>query len=154
MPTVLVGDIYVKGRSSTKVQISSSTGRSYNEGNRVNTAEDGSTGTNLANHGVSLLTYSTAANLFTLDAPVAGRKKEIVLNSTVAPDATAIAFSVYSGSADIFIRDNSTTFTKPLYVNMLPPYASVSLIGLSTSEWGVLSSFGAVDFSTAAGYTT
>ena len=39
MATVLVGDIYVKGRSSTKVQISSSTGRSYTDGYQANAGD-------------------------------------------------------------------------------------------------------------------
>jgi hypothetical protein len=37
---------------------------------------------------------------------------------------------------------------------MLPPYASIKLVGLSTAEWGVLNTYGAVQLTTAAGYTT
>ena len=116
--------------------------------------EDASTASNLKSHGISLVPYSSATNAFTLDAPIAGVRKTLVMNAGVIADSTAINTSIYTGSTAILIQDNSTTVAPKLYVNILPPYANVELLGLSTSEWGIVSSYGAVQFTTAAGYTT
>ena len=159
--------VYVKN-GSTEFQVLSSTGQLYHNGtaitavttdlntvNEINANESGSTASNLTAYGLSLLSYSTAdAKLYTLDAPVTGKRKILTLNTTAVPDSTAIDVSVYTGSTAIFIRDNSTAYTEKLYINMLPPFASVELIGLSTAEYGVLTTYGAVQFSTAGTYTT
>ena len=119
-----------------------------------NLNETGSTSTNLSAKGLSLVAYSSVANTFTLSPPETGVEKIIAMDSTKVADSTSIAISIYSGSTAILFRDNTTTYTEKLYINMLPPYAGVKLVGLSTSKWGVLGTHGAVQFSTAAGYTT
>jgi hypothetical protein len=117
-----------------------------------NDYDTASTSANVKNHGLTIVPYSTAAQVFTLDAPVMGVRKTIAMNSTRAADSTSLntAFSV--GSATI--KDNSTTYAPKTYAVLRPPFASAELIGLSTSEWGVISSFGEVKFSTAATYST
>jgi len=119
-----------------------------------NLNETGSTSTNLSAKGLSLISYSSVANTFTLAPPEKGVEKVIAMDSTKVADSTAIAISIYSGSTAIFFRDDSTTYTEKLFINMLPPFSSVKMIGLSTSKWGIISNKGAVQFSTAAGYTT
>lgn len=116
--------------------------------------ETASTATNLRAFGMSLLPYSTAANKFTLSAPIAGVEKTIVLNSTLVADSTAINTTIYTGSTAIVIRDNSTLYNDKLYINVQPPYANIRLIGLSTSQWGVIGTHGAVQFSTAGTYSS
>ena len=116
--------------------------------------EIGSTAANLSAHGISSIPYSTVANVLTLDAPVYGVEKDIYMNSTAVTDTTAITTMVHTGSTAIFIRDNSTAYAKKLYASFQPPYAHLKLLGLSTAEWGVISTYGAVQFTTAVGYTT
>ena len=120
----------------------------------VEARETASTTVNLKAFGVSIVPYTTADNTFTLDAPITGVRKSIIMNSTLAPDAVAKDTNIYTGSTAIFIKDNSTTYNPKLYASLQPPFASLELLGLSTSEWGVIGSHGAVQFSTAAGYTT
>jgi hypothetical protein len=140
---------------STEFRIASSTGLLYSNGNPIGRSETGSTATNLTADGVSFLAYSSAANTYTLDAPVTGVIKSLVLGTTLVADSTAIAISVYTGSTAIHILDNSTAIALKLYANFLPPMGSIQLVGLSTILWGVLgTAYGTVQLTTAAGYTT
>ena len=52
--------------------------------------ETGTTTTSLKAYGISTVPYSTAANLFTLGAPITGVEKTLILNSTLVADSTAI----------------------------------------------------------------
>lgn len=154
--TVLAGGcpLYTKN-GSTEFQIASATGLLYSDGNPLGRIETGSTASNLVADGVSFLDYSSAANTYTLDAPVTGVIKSLVLDSTLVADSTAIAISVYTGSTAILIYDNSTAIAPKLYVNFLPPLGTIQLVGLSTIAWGVMGTpYGAVQLTTAAGYTT
>lgn len=117
--------------------------------------ETGTTATALVNYGASLLSYSTAdAKAYTLSAPAVGVGKTLILNTTVAPDTTAIFSSVYTGSTAIFIMDNSTAYAPKLYAGLGPPYALLELVGVTTAVWGVKTAYGNVKFSTAATFTT
>ena len=145
--------IFVGG--STATVLSDSSGQLYNKGEvPVFFTEAGTTSTGLKSYGQSILPYSSAANLFTLNAPITGVEKVICLDSTKVADTTAINTAVYTGSTAILIMDSSTTYAPKLFINMLPPYASVRMVGLSTATWGVLGTYGAVQLTTAAGYTT
>lgn len=126
-----------------------STGGYTNEYQEVAT-----TSVNLLPYGISTISYSTSANQYTLGAPIAGVEKVIVLNSTKVSDSTSINTRVYTGSTDISIVSNTTTYKDSLYINVQPPYALAKLIGLSTSKWGVVGAYGAVQFSTANTYTS
>lgn len=117
-------------------------------------SENASTSANLTAYGVSYLSYSTAANKYTLAAPITGVEKTIILNSTKVMDSTAINTNIYTGSTAITIMGNSTTYKDNLYINIQPPYASIRLLGLSTAQWGVIGTYGAVQLSTANTYTS
>jgi hypothetical protein len=117
-------------------------------------SESGSTASNLTPFGISTISYSSAANTYTLAAPITNVEKVIILNSTKVPDSTAINTRIYTGSTAITIMSDSTTYVENLYINVQPPFASIRLLGLSTSQWGVLSKHGAVQLSTANTYTT
>lgn len=116
--------------------------------------EVGSTASNLSNSGLSLLSYSSGGSNFTINSPRIGVSKNLVLDSTKVAESTSVAVSIFSGSSEKFFRDNSTAYAEKLYINMLPPHASVHMIGISTSKWSILSYNGSVQFSTAIGYTT
>lgn len=124
------------------------------QGYPIPPVEVATTSANLMAYGVSQIPYSSAANLFTLDPPKTGVRKTLVLTSTKVADSTTIAMSIYTGSTAIGIKDNSTTYNPKLYVNMIPPYACVELIGLSTSEWGVIGTHGGAQISTAVTYSS
>lgn len=145
---------------TTDYPLFSSTGLQYSNGLAIDIgapigySEAGSTVSNLRSYGISTIPYTTAANAFTLAAPVVGEKKILYMNSTAISDSTAINTSVYTGSTAIFIKDNSTAYAPKLYANLQPPYAYLELIGLTTAEWGVVNAYGGVQLTTAIGYTT
>jgi hypothetical protein len=147
-------NIQVTDSSNAATTVITSTGGVYVNGLTLGYKEDGSTASNLTANGISVLPYTSAANTFTIDAPVVGVEKIVALKSTAVADSTAIAISVYTGSTAILINDDSTTYAPKLYINFLPPFGSVKLVGLTTAEWGVLGTYGAVQLTTAAGYTT
>lgn len=154
------GPGYVKeSTGSTARQVFGSTGDLYSNGTPLNYTETGSTGTNLKAYGHSQVTYSTAAaNKYTLDAPIVGIEKILTMTSTKVMDSTSVVTTVYTGSTAIFIRNNTTTYSAdnalPLYVSMQPPYSCVKLIGLTTALWGIVGTYGAVQFSTQQVYSS
>lgn len=108
----------------------------------VNYVEDGSTATNLKAYGVSLLEASTAAGTmkkYTLDAPIKGIAKRLVLASTIAPMGSSDATQVGTGSSDIQIITYLSTAINVDYTNiaMQTPLTIVDLIGVSTSKWAL-----------------
>lgn len=108
----------------------------------VNYAEDGSTDVNLKAYGVSLLAYSTSATtrkFYTLDAPIKGICKKLVLASTVAPIGSSNATIVNTGSSDIQIMTYLSTAINVDYTNvaMQTPLTVVELVGVSTSKWAL-----------------
>lgn len=116
--------------------------------------ETATTTANLAAYGISTIPYTTIPNVYTLAAPITGVEKTILMTATTGTNATAVNTAIYTGSTAITISANSTTLVYPLFINLQPPYCSVQLIGLSTAKWGVLGTYGAVQFSTAGTYTT
>lgn len=160
-------NLYAKN-GSTEFQLVTSTGQLYHQGTAIAataaelnnlsgqyTVAAGSTAANLANNGISTLSWSTAGDpAYTLAAPAAGVEKTIVLNTTAVQDTTGIFSSVYSGSTATFFIDNSTAYAPKLYVGFQPPYSAVKLVGLSTAQWGVLAAYGGTKFSTQAVFST
>jgi len=114
--------------------------------NKAVTLTTESTATNLSAYGVSVLqTWSTAqAVQYTLNAPVTGCKKTIILNTTYLPDSTAIHTFVYSGSTAIFFYDGSTALKTQQKIGFEPPNSAVELVGLSTAAWMIVNSVGLV----------
>jgi hypothetical protein len=137
------GDGYVKEPTgSTDYPIFSSTGLLYSNRVPVNYFEDGSTAANLKAYGVSLLAASTAAGTmkkYTLDAPIKGMVKELILQSTIAPMGSSDATQVMSGSSDIDIITYNSTVVAVDYrtIAMQTPYTYARLIGVSTSRWAL-----------------
>lgn len=125
---------------STEFEIIGSTGLVKSNGIPQNYFEDGSTAANLKAYGISLLAASTAAGTmkkYTLDAPVKGAVKELILQSTVAPMGSSDATQVGTGSSDIDIISFNTTVVAVDYRNiaMQTPYTYAKLVGVSTSRW-------------------
>lgn len=142
--------ISVVDSSGTETQIASSTGLLYSEGKPVrfesNYLGSASTSVDIPNYGLSAVNASTgvAKNKYTLAAPDIGVEKTIyavTVNTTDIP-------VVYSGSTAIVFRDGSTGAEK-LYIEFNTKYASVNLVGISTSRWLVTSYVGDVSFSTS-----
>jgi hypothetical protein len=119
-----------------------STGAVTSYGVPANYSEDGSTDYNLKAYGVSLLAYSTSATtrkFYTLDAPIKGISKRLVLASTVAPIGSSNATIVNTGSTNIEIMTYLSTAINVDYTNVAlqTPLTIVDLIGVSTSKWAL-----------------
>jgi hypothetical protein len=114
----------------------------------------GTTSAALPNTGVSVIPYSTNGNKFTLAAPAQGTQATLILSGTVAPDATAKWVYVYSGSTGVTMIDDSTAYNPKLFIGFQPPNSSVSLVGLSASQWNVINKSGTVRFSTSASFSS
>jgi hypothetical protein len=102
--------------------------------------EDASTSANIKPYGISFLQSSTAAGTmkkYTLDAPIKGVTKELVLQSTVAPAGSSDATQIGTGSTAIIIIGYGTTAIATEYTNiaMQVPYTYARLLGVSTSKW-------------------
>jgi hypothetical protein len=128
---------------STEFQLSNSTGLLYSNGIPQNYFEDASTATNLKPYGLSLLDASTAATTikkYTLDAPIKGAVKELLLASTLALAGSSDTTIVYTGSSDIHILSYGTTLLTPDYksITMPQPVSYARLVGLSTARWAML----------------
>lgn len=134
------GKLYTQA-NSTEFQIAGSTGLLYSNGIPQNYFEDGTTAANLKAYGVSFLTQSTAQSMktYTLDAPIKGTVKELVLQSTIAPLGSSDTAQVATGSSDIDIISFGTTAVAIDLTNiaMQTPYTYVRLIGVSTSRWAL-----------------
>lgn len=129
------------GNSTDTVAISSS-GLVYSNTVPLNYFEDGSTASNLTAYGISFLAASTAAGtmkVYTLNAPVKGMIKELVLQSTIAPMGSSDATQVGTGSSNIDIITYNSTVIAVDYTNIAlqTPYTYVKLIGVSTSRWAL-----------------
>jgi hypothetical protein len=116
---------------------------------KLNYIENGTTTANLVAYGVSLLETSTAATTmkkYTLNAPIRGIFKDLVLASTVAPAGSSDATQVGTGSSDITITSYNSTSVSVDFTNMAmqSPYTYARLLGLSTSRWAL------VDFQSAS----
>lgn len=127
---------------STEFQIANSTGLLYSNAIPQNYFEDGSTAANLKAYGISLLQASTAAGTmkkYTLDAPIKGAVKELILQSTVAPMGSSDATQVMTGSSNIDIISFNTTVIAVDYrtMAMQTPYTYARLVGVSTSRWAL-----------------
>lgn len=137
-------DVYTKS-GSTEFKVIGSTGDVY--AGAVNFVENGSTGTNLKAYGLSRLTANSSgadSNKYTIDAPMIGIMKTLTVGAVAG---TSDGPAVYTGSTAITIVANSTAGN--LYVNLNTPYASATLIGLTTALWGVVATHGTVVFSTS-----
>ena len=137
---IYAGEVYV-GNSSALKAIGSD-GTLYNKTVPINFSEDATTTVNLKPYGVSILAASTAAGTmkkYTLDAPVKGVYKELVLSSTIAPMGSSDATQVMTGSSNINIVGFGTTLLTPDYSNiaMQTPFTYVRLLGLSTARWAM-----------------
>lgn len=137
---IFSGDVFY-GDSTSNPLITSS-GLVYSNNVPANYFEDGSTASNLKAYGVSLLAASTAAGTmkkYTLDAPIKGIVKELVLASTVAPMGSSDATQVGTGSSNIQIFTFNSTAINVDYTNiaMQTPYTYARLIGVSTSRWAL-----------------
>lgn len=109
------------------------------------TAGSGTTGSAVAdfpNQGVSIVTV-TSSETYCLEAPVAGRRKTIILNmytTTIAPEIWA---STAAGGAVTFMG-GTTGYTKLKYVaagRSTVAATVVELIGINSTQWAVTSVF-------------
>jgi len=128
--------------NSTGNPLATSTGLGYSNGIPQNYFEDGSTAVNLKAYGISFLAVSTAAGTmkkYTLDAPIKGAVKELVLQSTTAPMGSSDATQVGTGSSGIDIISFNTTVVAIDLRNiaMQSPYTYAKLLGVSTSRWAL-----------------
>lgn len=90
----------------------------------------GSTGTTIPNNGIAILT-SISTQTFTLDAPVAGVLKRMVLNSTSTSTA-ARTIALASGNFQTTAGATYTSFS------WIAAGGSIELLGQSTSRYQVL----------------
>ena len=112
-------------------------------GAKHNFTENGTTTANLMAYGLSLLETSTAATTmkkYTLNAPITGVFKDLVLASTVAPAGSSDATQVGTGSTAIRIVSFGSTAIASEFTNiaMNAPYTYARLLGLSTSRWAMV----------------
>lgn len=126
--------------NSTEFQIANSTGLLYSNGIPQNYFEDASTAANLKAYGISFLQFSTAATTikkYTLDAPIKGAVKELILASSAAVAGSSDVTVVTTGSSDIDIVSFGTTaIATDLHTVAMPqPYAYARLVGVSTARW-------------------
>lgn len=111
---------------------------------KFNYVENGTTTANLVAYGVSLLEPSTAAQTikkYTLNAPIRGVFKDLIVATTVGPTGSSDVTIVTTGSSDINILSFGTTLlTGDLHtVAMQTPFTYARLLGLSTSRWALTS---------------
>ena len=94
-------------------------------------------GTEVTNFGVSLLTGTTASIAYAMAAPVAGLTKHLVLN----PSSSGVTHrcTVYTGSTGVSLNSTGAN-TLTLSTSAL---TAVSLVGLSATAWRVSGSVGA-----------
>jgi hypothetical protein len=133
--------IYVQS-GTTSFEIATSTGLLKSNEVPVNFFEDASTATNIKAYGHSFVTGSTLdRKVYTIDAPIKGIAKTISMHSTAADTlGTSCLTVVGTGSTDIYIIDNSTAIAADgHYLTFQRPYTAVSMVGLSTTKWGILS---------------
>lgn len=108
--------------------------------------ETGSTSTALKNHGISTVTNSSAGgnNIYTIDAPAAGVMKYIACLMADSTDKVSVDFA--ASGATIAGKTGQTlnqiVFATSGAANN--PAGGITLAGLSTSQWLILSSFGTV----------
>jgi hypothetical protein len=136
-------DILVADSSGTERTVITSTGGIIANDAKLNYIESGTTSANLVSYGVSLLETSTAAGTmkkYTLNAPIAGIFKDLVLASTVAPAGSSDATQVGTGSTAIRIVSFGSTAIASEFTNiaMQVPYTYARLLGLSTSRWAMV----------------
>lgn len=99
-----------------------------------------STGTTIANSGITTLASTAGNNLtFQLAAPVSGIRKTIV--ATGASTGTVVSST---GVGATIVSTATGTSTKATFV---APGQGLVLVGLSATQWGVESNIGAVAFS-------
>jgi len=138
---VIAGELYVG--NSTAIKAMGSTGLAYSNTVPVNYFEDGTTTANLKAYGLSFVQFSTAATTikkYTLDAPIKGTFKELVLASSAAIAGSSDVTVVVTGSSDIDIVSFGTTAiaTDLHTVAMAQPYSYARLVGVSTARWAIL----------------
>lgn len=97
---------------------------------RTTTVTSGSTATSISNSGVAILT-SISTQTFTLDAPIAGVRKTLILNSTSTSTA-ARTIALASGN---FQTTASATYTS---FSWIAAGGAVHLVGQSTSRYQVM----------------
>jgi hypothetical protein len=97
---------------------------------KVQTITQASTVTRVLNYGVTVLTNSSANNTFVLDSPVAGLRKDILVD----PNSTGEVSVVNRSTATIFFGSttNSVVFSTGTGVKLL------NLVGLSSASWGIV----------------
>jgi hypothetical protein len=137
---VFGGDLFYG--NSTSNPLATSSGLMYSNSAPINFHETASTATNLKAYGISFLDASTAAGTmkkYTIDAPIKGIVKELILQSTIAPMGSSDATQVGTGSTNITIIGYGSTAINADLTNiaMQTPYTYVRLLGLSTSRWAV-----------------
>lgn len=111
-------------------------GYPVSEANELVSATSATTGTALKPGGITLL--SSAVATWTLSAPYPGVLKTIKRNST----STTTTGTISAGtSAVVGSTNNFATLA-------LTGGAAISLIGLSTAQWGVVNTFGTVTYTT------
>ena len=128
--------------NSTEFQIAGSTGLLYSNGIPQNYFENGSTAANLKAYGLSFLAFSTAAQTikkYTLDAPITGAVKELLLASSAAVAESSDVTVVTTGSSDIDILSFGTAAiaTDLHTIAMQQPCSYARLIGVSTARWAI-----------------
>ena len=109
-------------------------------GNRM-PYEASTAGTTLANHGLSVLSGSTAS--WTLNGPPAiGVEKEII-NASSLSTATMTILRSSSGSGVTFLANTSgTTELTAVAITLIQRGSGVKLRAVSTSQWAVTSFIG------------
>jgi hypothetical protein len=143
------GGFYAIDSSGAETQIATSTGLTYSEGKAIrfgSCVTGASTSSNITNYGISSVNISTGIGekVYTLNPPDIGVSKTLYAYTANTSDYPVI----YTGSTAITIRDGTTALGTLLRVQLKNNYASVTMVGITTSAWLLTSHEGAVTFTT------
>ncbi len=106
--------------------------------------ETGSTTTNLRAYGVSTITKTSATgpNIYTMDNPIKGVLKHLVVLQTDSTDTVRVELSGATLAAAPAATNNALVWASSGTGGL--PAGGITLVGLSTALWGIIGNFGTV----------
>lgn len=120
------------------------------ESEKLVAATTGASAIGVPNYGVTHIVKSTVAETYVLDAPVTGVEKTILVTGvTTASTSVALTVRGSTGTTVKFGGASQTQFTVTATSGAAPDIAGVTLIGLSSTLWGVASNTTGVVFGTS-----
>jgi hypothetical protein len=105
----------------------------------------------MPNYGPSRIAASTVAEVYVLDAPAEGVRKQVMITGVTTASTSVIVATVRgsTGTTVKFGNATATQFTVTVTSGAAPSIAGVDLVGINSTLWGVVGNTTGIAFGTS-----